>query len=249
MPHKVYRRKKDSCSGKKIYVEDKSGYTVVKKKSSDPCVGNYYEEDCVDNSTSCNNDSTSCCCKSQSTECLCEGTNKVCESHTTSCCIVLSNNQHYDLTSYCDANDLKIIIDNEMGISSVKEILLPAPTLSNKGKTITILLSKSIHVNNGLKIGFRNNSAYYFVGTLLVAAIPANYYTSNTTTITTGSSTTKKSVHLVSSHQDYGGEFGTEIRFTYIGDINKVIVTGNVYNAHHNPNANKIFTTTGISYL
>ena len=34
--YKIYRRKKNTCSGKKIYTHDKSGYKVVKKKKPRP---------------------------------------------------------------------------------------------------------------------------------------------------------------------------------------------------------------------
>ena len=162
--------------------------------------------------------------------------------------VIIDKNEHYDLSTYDGPEDLTIVLDAIVGLETTKEILLPAPSDLNQCKTITILLAQSINVNNGVKIGFRSTDPYYFVGGMTIATIPANYYCSNQCTIiTTG--TTKKSLHLVSSHADYGGEPGTKIEITYIGDCYKVLINGVIFNSHHSPNSNKVFSTVGISYI
>ena len=254
--YKIYRRKKNTCSGKKVYIHDKSDYQVAKTKSNDPCVSDYYEEckntckpePCCEPEPCCKEDkseSSKCCCgdKSESSKCSCE--HSACGIP---CMIVIDKDEHYDLSSYCGPENLTVVLDAIIGIETPKEILLPAPTPDNKCKVITILLAQSININNGVKIGFRSTDPYYFIGGMTITTIPTNYYCANKCTIiTTG--TTKKALHLVSSHIDYGGEPGTKIEITYIGDCHKVLINGTVFNSHHNPTSNKIFSTVGISYI
>ena len=154
MPYKVYRRKKGS--DKKVYIEDKSDYKVIKKKGTNGRPDYYIRYD---------GDSR------ESSVCDCQSSNS--NVATSRRMIVINTNDNWDLSSYTSSMDMTIVIDTELGIGGTKEILLPSPTSSNVNKNITILLAKNIYTDNGVRIGFRNSDTNFLVGSLLVTAIPA----------------------------------------------------------------------------